>query len=107
MSAETQRTDVNAPSVVKPKVNTLSIVAISLVALAVTGTAVRSWAPVFAGLSGLAVFAIGLGHVALQQIRVRRERGAILAYIALGVTYLYATLVVILSVYSGVVYIRR
>jgi len=34
---------VNAPSVVKPKVNTLSIVAISLVALAVTGTAVRSW----------------------------------------------------------------
>jgi hypothetical protein len=40
----------------------------------------------------IAVFAVGAGHVSLQQIMARHERGAILAYVALGVSYVIATL---------------
>jgi hypothetical protein len=41
--------------------------------------------------------------VALQQIKVRRERGAILAYVALGICYLSATYALVSSVYYGIV----
>ncbi len=46
---------------------------------------------IFAGFTVLAIPAVGAGHVALQQVRARRERGAILAYVALGICYLFAT----------------
>ena len=44
------------------------------------------------------IFVVGAGHVALQQIKVRGERGAILAYIALGISYLIATYALVLYV---------
>ena len=46
----------------------------------------------------LAVFAVGAGHVALQQIKVRGERGAILAHIGIGISYLIATFALVDSV---------
>ena len=57
--------------------------------------------------SVLAIPAVGAGHVALQQIRVRRERGAILAYVALGICYLFATYALVSSVYYGIVYMHQ
>ena len=87
-----QRNGQRAPSVSRPKVNTLSIVSIVLVVVAVAGS-------VFGGTFVLAVFAVGAGHVALQQIKARGERGAILAYIGVGISYLIATLALVDSVY--------
>jgi ABC-type spermidine/putrescine transport system permease subunit II len=66
------------------KVNRLAVVSIICAAIALAGT--------FSfGVVVIAVFAVGAGHVSLQQINARHERGAILAYIALGVSYLIAT----------------
>jgi hypothetical protein len=86
------RSGTSAPSVSRPRVNTLSIVSIVLVALALAGS-------FFIGAFVLAVFAVGAGHVALQQIKVRGERGAILAYIGLGISYLIATFALVDIVY--------
>jgi hypothetical protein len=86
------RSGTSAPSVSQPGVNTLSIVSIVLVAVALAGS-------VFGGTFVLAVFAVGAGHVALQQIKVRGERGAILAYIGIGISYLIATFALVDSVY--------
>jgi len=55
----------------------------------------------------LTIPAVGAGHVALQQIRVRRERGAILAYVALGICYVFATYALVSSVYYGIVYMHQ
>ena len=64
-------------------VNRLAVVSIICAAIALAGT--------FSfGVVVIAVFAVGAGHVSLQQINARHERGAILAYIALGVSYLIA-----------------
>jgi hypothetical protein len=86
------RSAASVPSVPQPRVNTLSIVSIVLAAVAVAGS-------VFGGTFVLAVFAVGAGHVALQQIKVRGERGAILAYIGIGISYLIATFALVDSVY--------
>ena len=87
--------DSGEPSVSLPKLNTLAIVSIGLVAVAAMGIAVGSrswsWGIFFGGPIVLAMPAVGAGHAALQQIKVRRERGAILAYVALGICYLFAT----------------
>ncbi len=91
MTADASRSDTSAPSVSQPRVNTLSIVSIVLVAVAVAGS-------VFGGTFVLAVFAVGAGHVALQQIRIRGERGAILAYIGIGISYLIAAFALVDSV---------
>ena len=80
------RSGTSAPSVSHPRVNTLSIVSLVLVAVAVWGFFLAR-EPVPAAT----VFAVGAGHVALQQIKVRGERGAILAYIGLGISYPIAT----------------
>lgn len=43
-----------------------------------------------------AVFSVGAGHVALQQIKARNEQGEAVAYVALGLSYaigLYALVV--------------
>jgi len=67
-------------------VNVLSIVSLILAAVAVWGFFLaREPVP------SATVFAVGAGHVALRQIKVRGERGAILAYTGLGVSYLIAT----------------
>lgn len=100
MSADISRIDSSAPTVSQPKVNTLSIVSIVLVAVAVAGS-------VFGGGAVLFVFAVGAGHVALQQIKVRGERCAILAYLALGISYLIATYALVSSVYLRIVYIQQ
>jgi hypothetical protein len=87
------------------QVNTLSIVSIVLVAAATMGIAMRtsSWGPIFWGFTVLVIPAVGAGHVALQQIKMRRESGAILAYIALGICYLFAAYELVSSVYYGIV----
>jgi len=55
-------------------VNTLAIVSISLVAAVAFSTGLgwwwRSWGIIFAGITWLAIPAVGAGHVALQQIKV-------------------------------------
>ena len=71
--------DSSEPSVSLPKLNTLAIVSIGLVAVAAMGIAVGSrswsWGIFFGGPLVLAIPAVGAGHAALQQINVRRERG--------------------------------
>ena len=103
--------DSSEPSVSLPKLNTLAIVAIVLVAVAAMGIAVGSrswsWGIFFGGPIVLAIPAVGASHAALQQIKVRRERGAILAYVALGICYLFATYALVSSVFTGIVYLRQ
>ena len=93
MTADASRSDTSAPSVSQPRVNTLSIVSVVTVAVAVAGF-------LFGGAAVLAVFAVGAGNVALQQIKTRGERGAILAYIGLGISYLIATYALVVIVYA-------
>jgi len=93
VTADASRSDTSAPSVSQPRVNTLSIVSVVTVAVAVAGF-------LFGGAAVLAVFAVGAGHVALQQIKTRGERGAILAYIGLGISYLIATYALVVIVYA-------
>jgi hypothetical protein len=38
---------------------------------------------------------------------VRRERGAILAYVALGICYLFATYALVSSVYYGILFMHQ
>ncbi len=64
----------------QPRVNALSLASVVLAAVAVVGFA-------FGGVAVLAVFAVGAGHLALQQIKVHPQRGAVLAYLGLGVSY--------------------
>ena len=86
-------------SQVKPvalaKVNRLAAVSIVCAAVALVGT-------IWLGAYLMAIFAVGAGHVALQQIKARHERGEVLAYIALGVSYLIATLGLFESIYWAV-----
>jgi coenzyme F420-reducing hydrogenase beta subunit len=74
------------------KVNRLAVVSIICAAIALAGT-------FRVGVVVIAVFAVGAGHVSLQQINARHERGAILAYIALGVSYLIATVALFQALY--------
>ena len=86
-------------SQVKPvalaKVNRLAVVSIVCAAVALVGT-------ILASVMVIAVFAVGAGHVSLQQIKARQERGAVLAYIALGVSYLIATMALVETIYFAV-----
>jgi len=93
VTTDASRSDTSAPSVSQPKVNTLSIVSVVFVAVVVAGFLIG-------GAAVLAVFAVGTGHVALQQIKERGERGAILAYIGLGISYLIATYALVAFVYA-------
>jgi hypothetical protein len=76
-------------------INRLALVSITCAAIGVVGL-------VLVGMTALEVFAVGSGHVALQQIKARHERGATLAYIALGVSYLTATLALFGAIYLEV-----
>jgi hypothetical protein len=76
-------------------INRLALVSIICAAVALVGT-------IFASVVVFAVFAVGAGHVSLQQIKARRERGAVLAHIALGVSYLIATIALVETIYFAV-----
>jgi hypothetical protein len=70
------------------RLNKLSVAAIIFAVIAASGL----W--VF-GVAVLAVFAVGAGHVALNQILLRGERGRGLAGAALAIGYGIATLALI------------
>ena len=72
--------------------NRLAVVSIICAAIALIGT-------LSVGVVVIAVFAVGAGHVSLQQIKARQERCAILAYVALAVSYLIATLALFQAIY--------
>lgn len=67
------------------QLNKLSVAAIVLAAIAASGL-------LLSGVGVLAVFAVGAGHVSLNQITARGERGRLLAIVALAVGYAVATL---------------
>ena len=73
MTTARRTTDSRERSVSLPKVNTLAIVSISLVAAVAFSTGLGWWRSggiIFAGITWLAIPAVGAGHVALQQIKV-------------------------------------
>lgn len=70
------------------QLNKLAVAAIVLAVLAASGL----W--IF-GVAVLAVFAVGAGHVALNQIRLRGGRGKLLAIAALVIGYGIASLALI------------
>ena len=65
------------------RLNPLAPVALACSVLAVAGT-------LWGGFAVLAAFGVGAGHVALQQIRDRGEKGAPLALAGLGIGYAIA-----------------
>lgn len=73
------------------RLNRLSVAAIIFAVIAATGV----W--IF-GTAVVAVFAVGAGHMALGQIRLRGERGRGLAIAALATGYGIATLALINTV---------
>jgi hypothetical protein len=77
-------------------INRLAIVSITCAAIGVVGF-------FLVGMTALEVFAVGSGHVSLQQIKGRHERGANLARVALAVSYLVATIAVFDAIYFAVV----
>ncbi|MGX1749478.1 hypothetical protein [Glutamicibacter protophormiae] len=68
---------------VSPRVNRLSIIALCLAIAEIA-------ALIFLGGTGLAVFAVGAGHVALNQIKARKEQRAKAAILALALGYAVA-----------------
>lgn len=70
------------------RLNKLAVAAIILAVMAFSGL----W---LLGIGVLAVFAVGAGHVSLEQIKRRGERGRWLAIGALGIGYAMATWAVI------------
>lgn len=72
------------------QLNRLSAVAVVLAVVAISGL----W---FLGVSTLAVFAVGAGHVSLSQIKMQGGRGRGLAIAALVIGYAIATFALISS----------
>ncbi|WP_416429818.1 DUF4190 domain-containing protein [Paenarthrobacter nicotinovorans] len=66
------------------QINVLTIAAVALAGLAFAGI-------LFSGLRILATFAVGAGHVSLNQIKRRNERGRSMAIAALVLGYGLAT----------------
>lgn len=54
------------------------------------------------GISTVAVFAVGAGHISLQQIKKTRESGSALAYSALAAAYLIATYALVSTIIYGI-----
>lgn len=77
------------------KTNKLAIASLILAALAIAGL-------VFGGSAGLAAFAVGAGHVALNQIKSREESGALLAHTALVISYAIALYALGSAIYFGI-----
>lgn len=72
------------------RLNRLSAAAVVLAVVSVSGL----W---FLGVSSLAVFAVGAGHVSLNQIKMQGGRGRGLAMAALAIGYAIATVALISS----------
>lgn len=70
------------------RINKLAVVAIVLAAVAFSGL----W---LLGVAVLAVFAVGAGHVSLNQIKLNGDRGRWLAIAALFIGYAIATVALI------------
>lgn len=58
----------------------MAVAAFALAVLTVAGTLIF-------GLGILAVFAVGAGHISLNEIKAKQESGRVLALVALGVGY--------------------
>lgn len=78
MSTESVQTELTESSV--QAINRQAIVAAAMAVLALVGL-------FFAGMAVIAVFVVGAGHVALNQIQQRGERGRAFAIGALVVGY--------------------
>lgn len=80
------------------RLNKLAVAALVFAVLAAAGTFLL-------GFAVLAVFAVGAGHVSLNQIKLRGERGRGLAIAALVIGYGLATLALFsaLSLIPGVI----
>ncbi|MHA7304186.1 DUF4190 domain-containing protein [Arthrobacter sp. TMN-49] len=72
------------------RINKLAVAAIVLAAIAFSGL----W---LLGVSVLAVFAVGAGHVSLNQIKLNGEQGRWLAITALCIGYAIAALALVTS----------
>ncbi|MDJ0313697.1 DUF4190 domain-containing protein [Arthrobacter sp. H35-D1] len=70
------------------QLNKLAVAAIVLAVLAAAGI----W---LLGIPGLAVFAVGAGHVSLNQIKLKGQRGRWLAMAALALGYAIAIMALI------------
>lgn len=68
----------------------LAVVAIVMAVIAIAGL----W---LLGVGGLAVFAVGAGHVSLNQIKLKGERGRWLAVAALCIGYVIAAMALVTS----------
>lgn len=77
-------------------INRLAVVSLVLAAVAVTGMLLSS-------VGVIAVFAVGAGHVAINQINVRDERGKGLALAALAIGYAIAALALVSMIYYAIV----
>jgi hypothetical protein len=82
------------------KANRLSIAALLLAAVALGGM-------VLGGFAVIAVFAVGAGHMALQQIATRGERGNVLAIISLVIGYGIGLYALINAIYFGIVFAQQ
>ncbi|WP_211882719.1 DUF4190 domain-containing protein [Pseudarthrobacter albicanus] len=80
--------------------NRLAILSLGFAVLATIGT-------VFLGVAVIAVFAVGAGHVSLNQIRLRRERGRGLAVTALAIGYAIAVFALISALSFAAGYVFR
>ncbi|QYF91106.1 DUF4190 domain-containing protein [Arthrobacter sp. PAMC25284] len=78
----------------------MAITSLILAAVAAVGTALMS-------VGVMAVFAVGAGHVALNQIGRRREKGRGLAIAALAVGYSIAVLGLVSTVYFMAIFADR
>lgn len=78
------------PSQLTTAVNKWSVASLVLAAVCLV-------ALVFTGVTLVAVFAVGAGHIALGQIRERGGRGRVLARVALSIGYAIGSLSVLVT----------
>jgi hypothetical protein len=83
-----------------PKTNPLSIAALALATVALVGMVVL-------GAVAIAIFTVGAGHLALQQISKRGERGRTLAVVSLLIGYGIGLYVILDSIYFWISFALR
>lgn len=89
--------DSTAIVVTVPKTNRLSIAALALATSAIVGLVVF-------GAVWIAIFTVGAGHLALQQISKRDERGRTLAVVSLLIGYGIGLYVILDSIYFWIAF---
>ncbi|POH72154.1 hypothetical protein [Arthrobacter glacialis] len=88
--------EIQNPTTVKP-VNKLAIAALTMTVVALVCL-------VLFGISIIVVFSVGLAHLAIQQIKVRGERGWWIAIASMSVGYIVATYALVSSVYYAIAF---